>query len=85
MSLRRSKTIYCVVMISAAVVLATTAGLLGWITAVLLLSGALPLFSAVRQAAEQRGVSDYRNLRRATARHILSSAQVEPDAREVGQ
>lgn len=55
MSLRRVKLIYCLMMISVAVVLACTAGIIGWITAVLLLSGALPVFRAVTGAAEMNG------------------------------
>jgi hypothetical protein len=51
MSLRRAKTIYWVMILSVATVLACTAGLIGWITAVLLLTGALPMFRAIGQAS----------------------------------
>lgn len=40
--------------------------------------------AAARQG-EQRGVTDYRRLRRASARHILANGQTEPDAHEVGR
>jgi hypothetical protein len=49
MSLRRVKLIYCVAVVSIAVILAST-GLLGVVTAVLLLAGALPMFRAMRWA-----------------------------------
>jgi hypothetical protein len=58
MSLQRAKAIYCVVMISVAIVLACTAGLLGWITAVLLLSGALPMFKTVGTAMKAATLHD---------------------------
>lgn len=34
---------------------------------------------------EERGITDYRRLRRAAARRILSSGQAEPGEREVGR
>jgi len=34
---------------------------------------------------EQRGVTDYRRLRRASAHRILANDQAKPDAREVGR
>lgn len=81
--MRRVKTIYCIVVISIALILASVGGLLGIITAIIVLAGALPMFRAVGRAAEQRGVTDYRRLRQAAARRILSTDQTAPDVREV--
>lgn len=54
--MRQVKTVYCLMMISAAMVLASVGGLLGIITAVLLLAGALPMLSVAqrRAAAHER-------------------------------
>lgn len=56
MSLRRAKFIYCAMIISVAIVLACTAELIGLITAVLLLAGALPVFKAVFHGARQEAL-----------------------------
>lgn len=50
MSLRRAKTLYCITAIAIAVVLDCTGGVIGWAAAVIILSGALPLFQTVSQA-----------------------------------
>lgn len=55
MSLHRIKTLYCIAVISIAVILDCVGGLLGWTAAVVLLAGALPLFGIVCQAAEIKG------------------------------
>lgn len=85
MSLHGIKCLYCLLHIAVALVLVAIGGLIGWITAVVLLSGALPLFATIRRAAEHRGVSDYRRLRQSAAHRILSAAQAELDVREVGK
>lgn len=51
MSLRRIKTLYCVAVISIAVVLACVGGTVGWVTSIVMLCGALPMFRAVSGAA----------------------------------
>jgi hypothetical protein len=80
MSLRRAKAIYCVVMISVAIVLACTAGLIGWITAVLLLSGALPIFGAVKQAAGDMMLTAVENRNRERATPEVPRAEDLPDS-----
>lgn len=49
MSLRRVKVLYCVAVVSIAVVLVCAAGLIGWIVAIIVLAGALPMFGAIHQ------------------------------------
>lgn len=49
MSLGLIKAIYCVAIITIAIILDCNAGWLGWITAIIMLSGALPLFRAIRR------------------------------------
>lgn len=85
MSLRQVKTLYCSSAIVVALILVYIGGMLGWITAISLLAGSLPLFKAIQFRSEQRGVSDYRRLRQSTARRILATDQEELDAREVGR
>jgi len=57
MSLRRIKVLYVVAVISIALILAST-GLLGVITAVLMLTGALPMFRAVSDGTARRIIAD---------------------------
>lgn len=59
-------------------------GTVGWIIASIACI-AMPLFGWGCRTAERRGISDYRRLRRANARHILSNAREVQDVREVGQ
>lgn len=58
---------------------------MGLLTSAGLLIGAIVLFNCGCRVAAKRSVSDYRRLRKAAARRILSSARAEPDAREVGR
>lgn len=53
--MRQVKTVYCVAVISVAVILASAAGLIGWVAAIIVLAGALPMFRAVSWAAEDNG------------------------------
>lgn len=85
MTLDRIRDLFYIAVIALAIILDCTGGVIGWATAVVILVGARPMFHALRRTAEQRGVNDYRKLRKAAAHHILSSAQVEQDAYEVGQ
>lgn len=55
MSLRRIKTLYCVAVISIAIVLVSQGSFVGWATAVVVLSGALPVFGAINGASELVG------------------------------
>lgn len=57
MSLRRIKVLYIIAVISIALILAST-GLLGVITAVLMLTGALPMFRAVSDSTARRIIAD---------------------------
>lgn len=47
--MRQVKTVYCIVVISVALILASVGGLLGIITAIIVLLGALPMFQAIEQ------------------------------------
>lgn len=66
--LERYKTLYCVIVMAAGVILAARAGFIGWLAAVLILSFALPAWRAVVEAAQivgarygvQKGVRAYR-------------------------
>lgn len=58
MSLSRVKTIYCVSVIAIALVLDCTGGAIGWIAAVVLLAGALPLFRLVTCASADATLND---------------------------
>lgn len=58
MSLRRVKTIYCASAITIALVLDCTGGMIGWIAAVVLLAGALPLFRLVIWASADATLND---------------------------
>ncbi len=51
MSLRRIKLLYCITVVAIAVILASFGQLIGWIAAVVVLAGALPMFGAVKRAA----------------------------------
>lgn len=53
MSLKRIKMLYCIAVIAIGVLLATTGGVLGWIAAVLVLSGALPMFRVIDHQSKQ--------------------------------
>lgn len=85
MSLRQVKIVYCSFAIITALILVYIGGVLGWIAAVALLAGSLPLFRAIQSTSEQRGISDYRRLRKSAAHRILASDRAEPDTREVGR
>lgn len=56
MSLRRIKTLYCVAVISIALILACTGGLIGWVASIVLLGGALPMFRAMWNAGTQEAL-----------------------------
>lgn len=85
MSLTRAKVMYYAVIAIPVTLLILIGGILDWLAAGALLVAAPLLLRVICQAAEQRGINDYRRLRRASARRILSTAQEEQDAREVGQ
>lgn len=85
MSLRAIKVVVYLAVIVLAITVDSIGGTWGWIVAAIMLAGTIPAFSCVAKAAEHRGVSDYRRLRRASARRILSSAPEAPDVREVGR
>jgi hypothetical protein len=55
--MRQVKTVYCVVVISLAIILASIGGLLGVITAIIVLVGALPMFRAVNGVSELAGAT----------------------------
>lgn len=54
MSLRRIKTLYCIAVIAIALILVDAAGVLGWVTAVVVLAGALPMFRAIQWHERRR-------------------------------
>lgn len=80
MSLRRAKFIYCAMIISVAIVLACTAELIGLITAVLLLAGALPVFTAVRRAAGDLMLTAVENRNRERANPKAPRAEESPSS-----
>jgi hypothetical protein len=57
MSLRKAKTLYCVTMISAALLLAVWGGILGCAAGALLLTGALPIYSAIGREFIAQGIT----------------------------
>lgn len=85
MSLAKAKVMYYAVIAMPVTLLILIGGILDWIAAGALLLAAPILLRVICQAAEQRGVNDYRRLRRASARRILANAQEEQDVREVGR
>lgn len=85
MSLIKAKVVYYAVIAIPVTLLILIGGILDWVAAGALLLAAPVLLKVICQAAEQRGVSDYRRLRRASARRILSTAREEPDVHEVGR
>lgn len=85
MSLRAIKTIVYLAIIALAIIVDCIGGMFGWVVASVMLGGAIPALRCVTRAAERRGISDYRRLRRSTARHILSTAQEARDVREAGR
>jgi hypothetical protein len=56
--MRRVKTIYCLAVIAVAIVLSCTGGLVGWIAAIIVLAGALPMFRAVNWTASNQGADE---------------------------
>lgn len=66
--MRQVKTVYCIVVISLALILASIGGLLGIVTAIIVLAGALPMFRAVKRAAGDMMLTavENRNRERAT-------------------
>jgi hypothetical protein len=66
--MRPVKTVYCIVAISIALILASVGGLLGIITAIIVLTGALPMFNAVWRTASNvmLTIVENRNRERAT-------------------
>lgn len=64
MSIRRLKTLYCISVIALALILAAS-GTIGYIAAIIMLTGALPMFRAVEWAASDQGADNaIRDLRR---------------------
>lgn len=55
MTLSRIKTLYCTAVIAIAIILDCVGGWIGWVTAIVVLSGALPMFEAVKEASEHIG------------------------------
>jgi hypothetical protein len=85
MSLSRARLVYgCSVVIIAALLIATGFPIYIGAAAILIVAAA-PFFRVIRCAAEQRGINDYRRLRKEAAHRILSTDQVKPDVREVGK
>lgn len=63
MSLRKVKTLYCIAVMAIAIVLAVLGHWVGWVTAVVLLSGALPGWRlATRTAASSALIGFRQNL-----------------------
>lgn len=75
MTLRRIKVLYCVAVISIAVVLACVGGVVGWLTAIVMLGGALPVFGAIRRASAISALIGFRDDCGATP-HNQSTDQV---------
>lgn len=59
--MRRIKTLYCVAVIAIAIVLSCTGGLIGWITSIVVLAGALPMFRVVRRASAHAALIGFRS------------------------
>ena len=68
--LERYKTLYCVIVMAAGVILAARAGFIGWLAAVLILSFALPAWRAVTEVAKNMG---YVNALRWAENHLQSA------------
>ena len=60
MSLRRAKQIYCIVVISIALILVALAGGIGHITAIIILAGALPGWRVATRAAASSALRNTR-------------------------
>ena len=55
MSLRRITTLYCIAVIAIGVLLATLGGFVGWLAAMLVMGGALPLYRLISWQNAQAG------------------------------
>lgn len=82
MSLRRAKNLYCLSVISIAVALTCTGGLIEWIIAVVMLTGALPMFTVVRRATAQSALIGFRRDLEATP-HNQPTDPASGDRKEV--
>lgn len=58
MSLRKVKDGYLIIVMFVAILLATMGGWLGWLVAIVLLSGAMPAWNIVIQLAGDQGASE---------------------------
>jgi hypothetical protein len=58
MPLRRTKMLYCIIMIAIGVLLAANGSLIYWLTSVLVLSGALPGWRIITRAASDQGADE---------------------------
>jgi hypothetical protein len=81
MTLRRMKTLYCVAVMAIGILLAAS-GMIGWITAVILLSSALPSWKAATHAAAKSALIGFRgDLAHANIRHTEATRQASEDRR----
>lgn len=62
MTLPRIKALYCIAVIAVAIILDWVGGWVGWVTAVVVLSGALPMFDALVRAASDQGADEAFNV-----------------------
>lgn len=87
MSHRRTKQIYCLTIVAVAIVLDFSAGWLGWGMAIVILTGALPMFRAIMHVGAERGarygarrgINLYRHQRQADQSRRSASAQTYAD------
>lgn len=81
MSLRRIKTLYCLAVIAIGVLLAALGGWVGWLAAVLVLSGALPGWIMGVRAIRLNTITvfEYRAQTRARSEAPLSTSSLEND------
>ena len=59
MSLARLKTLYCIAVMAAGIILAARAGFIGWLAAILILSCALPAWRMVVSAVRSNTITAF--------------------------
>jgi predicted Na+-dependent transporter len=65
--MRRVKTIYCIAVIAIAIILVSFGQLIGWLAAIVVLAGALPMFRVVTQTSADATLTAVEERRRARA------------------
>ena len=86
MSLRRIKTLYCLAVIAIGVLLAALGGWIGWVAAVLVLSGALPMYHSLIKAMARQNIAIFLDHLRSEKqrRALIGLAQDQTQATDSG-